>query len=811
MVLMKRSLVFLFWIMGSLAGEAQPNPGRDIQVFVFSSAQAPLSHATVSLLNADSSLVRTAITDEAGGVVFRDLMAGNYICKVTMINYQVYHTSLIDLNTKSSTSEKVLLKPEAGLLNNVTVSAKKPLVQFLPDKTVINVEAGITNAGTSVLEVLEKSPGVTIDRGGTISLKGRSGVQVMIDGKLTQLSGADLQNLLSGMNASQIETIELMDNPPAKYDAAGNAGLINIRTKKMKQKGFNGSFTIAYGQGRLPKSNNSVQLNFRNGSFNFFFNYGLNASRYLLDLYALRTYYKDDGSVASLLEQPYNTRGEGLTHSMRTGFDYYLNKRTTLGMTFTGLYLTRDNLGNSTASWKTEAGTTDSLIYTSSHNTSRLKQGGINLNARHSFNAKQELSADLDLVGYNILSSQYFENKLGIPGSEPQAAKGEVPSSLRILTAKADYTHHFDGLLWEAGWKSSRVNTDNLAQYYYKDNDWEEDLGKSNHFLYTENIHALYSSIDKKTAKWDIQAGLRYEYTSYDAKQLGNSVAKDSSFNRKYNSLFPTTFVTYKADSLNSFSFRAGRRIDRPGFQKLNPFVSIINKYTFQQGNPYFLPQYTWNFELSHLYKDILTTGISYSLIKDYFSQIFFADTAAGTIVYTEGNVGRMRNYGLSLSVQISPASWWSLTGQVNLNHKIIEGLENYKASITQMSMNLNNQFRFKKGWAAELSGFYLTKNQNDLQEVLNPTGQMSAGVSKQLFKNKGTARLTFRDIFYTQVMAGWTHFRYTNTIEYFKLMRDTRVVTMSFTYRFGKAMKGPAKRSTGGASDEIERVGTVN
>ena len=154
---------------------------------------------------------------------------------------------------------------------------------------------------------------------------------------------------------------------------------------------------------------------------------------------------------------------------------------------------------------------------------------------------------------------------------------------------------------------------------------------------------------------------------------------------------------------------------------------------------------------------------------------------------------------------------WWSLSAQGTLNHKIIEGTlwRDYNAKITQANFSINNQFRFRKGWAAELTGFYITKSQNDLQEVLDPTGQVSAGVSKQVFKNKGTFRLTARDIFYTQAMQGWTDFQ--NTLEYFKLQRDTRVVTLSFTYRFGKAIKSPARRSTGGAGTEIERVGTVN
>ena len=454
----------------------------------------------------------------------------------------------------------------------------------------------------------------------------------------------------------------------------------------------------------------------------------------------------------------------------------------------------------------------DSTVYTNSASDTKLQQAGINFNARHVFDADRELTVDADYIGYDIRSGQFFENKAAGSGGNAEASQGEIPSTLHILSAKADYSQKIGSLVWETGWKTSRVSTDNPARYTYRlpNNEWQEDLGKSNRFLYTENIHALYTNFITKAGKWDLQGGARYEYTGYKAHQLGNAITKDSSFNRNYGSIFPTVFITYKADSLNSFTLRAGRRIDRPGFQKLNPFVYIVNKYTFQQGNPYFRPQYTWNIELMHTFKGVFTTGISYNFIKDYFSQVFLSDTATGNIIYTEGNVGKMQNFGLTMSAQLSPAKWWSLSAQATLNHKRIEGVlwDTYKANITQLNLSMNNQFRFKKGWSAELSGFYLTRNQNDLQEVLDPTGQLSLGVSKQVLQNKGTIRFTLRDIFHSQTMAGWTHFQ--SVIEYFKLTRDTRVATIGFTWRFGKAMKA-VKRSGSAADDEMNRVGTVN
>ncbi len=802
------TILTLLMLASSVA--AQPPNFRFIRVSVLSIGNDSLQGATVSLYRADSSLLKTEIVI-AGVAEFKNLPAGIYFIRASHAGYNNGQSSAIDLEHHSSAEETIRLSPEDGLLANVTVVAKKPMIQFLPDKTVINVEAGITNAGATVMEVLERSPGITVDRNGNISMKGRPSVLVMIDGKMTQLSGPDLQNMLSGMSASQVDVIELIENPGAKYDAAGNAGIINIKTKKNKQKGFNGSATVAFGHGRLPKSNNSFIINSRSGQVNLFATYSNNLSRTLMDMYALRTYFRNDGSIASLLEQPYFTESKNRTHNLRAGLDYFAGKKTTLGLAFTGTSLDRDGNSRSTIDWKKQSGIIDSTISTFGLRHSKLEQRGINFNARHTFDASSELSADVDYIGYDISNYQYFENQLLAPGSVAEATQGNIPSELSIFTAKADYSKRRKNLLWEAGLKSARIDTDNAAAYYNRNgNQWEDDLGKSNHFLYTENIHAVYSSLDHKTGKWHWQAGLRYEYTGYQAKQLGNAVVKDSSFNRSYSSLFLSGFVTYEADSINSLTFRMGRRIDRPAFHKLNPFIFIINKYTLQKGNPFFRPQFTWNMELNHLFKQKLSTSITYSFTKDYFSQIFLADTTDGTAIYTEGNVGKMQNIGLSMSLQLSPATWWSLTAQAVYNHKIIEGFvwSPYKASINQVNMNLNNQFRFKKGWGAELSGFFISRNQNDLQEVLDPTGQVGLGVSKQLFQNKGTLRFTVRDIFYTQAMQGLTDFE--NSSEYFRVQWDTQVATLSFVYRFGKAMKQP-KRSGGGAADEMNRVGTGN
>lgn len=790
---------------------AQPAiPGR-INITVFSDKQTPLSPATVTLFRSkDSVLVYTRVTNAEGIATFENIPDGGYFCRISMVDHITQYTALIQVSFKETASPvpAVVMKHSNKQLATVTVSGKQALVRHTADKTIVNVEASITSAGATVMEVLEKSPGVSVDRNGNISLKGRPNVLVLIDGKPTYISGTELSNMLSSMSASQIEQIEIMDNPPAKYDAVGNAGIINIKTKKNKQQGFNGSVTANYSQGVYPKSNNSLNLNYRTGKVNFFVNYSLNTMRQFTDLYALRSYYEPDGkTISSWLKQPTFFLGYFQNHTVKSGLDYNLTKKTTIGVGFTGMHHERTGRSNASAQWLDAAGGLDSMITSDSRGGAQFKNLGGNLNARHVFSSTQELTADLDFLSYRIWNHQAFVNKLDGPGGYEQAFTGDLPSKLRILSAKADYTQRFgESLKLETGWKSSRVTTDSKADYLNRtDTGWAADLGKTNHFQYTENIHAAYGTVEKRWDKFTVQAGLRYEYTGYDATQLGNSARKDSSFSRKYNSLFPTAYLTYKVDSVNTFTFSAGRRIDRPAFQKLNPFVFVINKYTNQVGNPYILPQYTWNFELSHQFKELLVTSLSYSKTTDYFSQIFYSDPS-GVFAYSDGNVGSRENFGLSVSLQAAPWSWWNLSLQSDLVHKKIKGFVNsyYDASITQVSMNINNQFRFSKGWAAELTAFYIGRSQEDLQEVLDPNGQVSAGIAKQLLKNKATLKLNVRDIFYTQRMQGNTAFRPSN--EFFVIKRDTRVLSIALTWRFGKQLKGGTRR-TGGADSEIERV----
>ncbi|HMH21896.1 MAG TPA: TonB-dependent receptor, partial [Puia sp.] len=543
---------------------------------------------------------------------------------------------------------------KVSVLGQVTVTGKRPLTEQKIDRLVINVDAAVTNAGATALEVLEKAPGVTVDKDGHISLKGKQGVLLMMDGKPTYLSGTDLSNLLSSMNANQLDQIEIMTNPPAKYDAAGNSGIINIKTKKNRPRGFNGSFTVGYAQGKYWKTNSSLNLNYRNGSYNLFMNYSFSENRGFTDLHILRRYLATDGkTVNSIFDEPTYLNRKIANNNLKLGMDYFLSSRTTLGVVATGFISPRIFDGFSSGYLQDGLGHTDSTTYTSSLNNSRVVNGAVNLNFRHSFDSTHELTADADYIRYKSTNPQLYGNTTYYPDgtlASSNQLKGDLPSTIDIWSGKMDYSQALKkGLKLEGGWKSSLVETRNAANYFnLSGGNWVPDYGKTNDFNYRENINALYLNLNREIGKWSFQGGLRYENTNYTGHQTGNPQKPDSSFTHQYNSLFPTGFVSWQADKNDQFTLSAGRRIDRPAYQDLNPFLFFINQYTYNQGNPFLRPQYTTNLELSHIFKGVLTTTLNYSNTEAYFTDLF--RTVGDTTIFSRGNLGRLRNAGLSVN-----------------------------------------------------------------------------------------------------------------------------------------------------------------
>jgi hypothetical protein len=814
------SLVTIVLLATSLVSRAQSTASSRITGSIATINQPALAAATITLLQAkDSSVVKMSVSDQQGRYSFDKLRPGNYLLLASAVGFQKSYSQPFTVLADGATKEipAIVLNGASRELKSVTVSARKALVEQKIDRTVVNVDAFISNSGANALEALEKSPGVEVDKDGNISLKGKQSVVVLIDGRPAYLSGTDLANMLKAMQASQLEQIEIMTNPPAKYDAAGNAGVINIKTKKNKTRGFNGNVSTTNGQGVYYKNSESVSLNYRNGKVNLFSNYSFSRNNNFQQLDIYRR-YKDETTknTTAIFEQTAFMKRRNMSNNLKIGMDYFVNNKTTLGIVLSGFANPESTLGSNTSYLENAHAVLDSIVYASSDIKENWKNGSVNLNMRHQFDSTgRELTTDVDYIRYSASNKQQFINTTYDPEwtkKYDEQLKGDMPVNINIYSAKMDYTHPLkNNTKLEMGWKSSYVATDNKANYFsWNGSSWETDYSKTNFFNYKENINAAYVSVNKQlNKKWGVQAGLRFENTSYKGHQYGNPQRGDSSFSRTYNNLFPTMYVSYNANDNNQFAVSFGRRIDRPNYQNLNPFLFFLDKYTYHMGNPYLQPQYTNNIEVSHIFKGILTTTLNYSLTKNLFSETF--DQSGYATIQQDGNMGRSENIGIAVNAQVHVGKWLNSMLYTNYSYTRATGKlygDDVKLEAGTLRFNINNQFTFGKGWSAELSGWYMSRGLEG-QIILLPFGAMSTGIAKQVLKGKGTVKMSVRDILYSQKAHGDINFK--NTEAHFTNTRDSRVANLTFTYRFGKPLKNPAPRKRGGAGDEENRVGVGN
>lgn len=810
-----KQLFLLLTIMSlSVLSFAQSSTGKISGSIKDGGNQKIIDAATISLLKTkDSILVKTAITDKDGNFIFENIKNGSYFVQASSLGHSnVFSNSFTLSPDQNSFNVGVLqLIPLDKNLKEVIVTSKKLLIERKIDRTIVNVDAAISNEGTTAMDVLEKSPGVTVDKDGNISLKGKQGVLIMLDGKPSYLTGPELASLLKTMPSGNLDQIEIMTNPSAKYDAAGNSGIINIKTKKNKQKGFNGGVNLAYGQGKYPKTNNSVNFNYRNGKFNLFSNISVNYRENFNQLDILRKYKNSDKSLNAIFEQTSNEKRYNYNYNAKIGADFYASKNTTIGFVLTGFTTPSHQTGNNTSYLKSNTGVVDSIVVAASSEKSTWRNGAVNLNFRHQFDSTgKELTADVDYLTYNSHKDQDFLNSSYTSGwgiKNVDQLIGELPSLINIYTAKIDYAQPLkNGIKVETGLKTSFVETDNTAGYFSVIGAAKTpDYDKTNQFVYKENINAAYLNMNREIKKWGIQTGLRLENTNYSGKQFGNPQRQDSSFKKSYTGLFPTVFVSYKANPKNQFGISYGRRINRPDYEDLNPFLFFLDKYTYGAGNPFLKPSYAHTFELSHTYNDFLTTTLNYANTKDLFSEVF-EQKGYATIV-KQGNFGSANSASISVNAQIPVEKWWTSIIYTEYNFNDYKGLLNGEYVHVKggnYMINVNNQFKFKKGWSAELSGFYRTSGIEG-QILIHPMGQLNAGVQKQVLKNKGTLKLNVRDLLNTMKAFGNINFQSTEAT--FHQQRDSRVATISFAYRFGKPIKGTQKRNTGGAGTEQNRV----
>lgn len=816
---MKYCILLSLLFTGFISSAQQSDFHGKISILILNEKNQPAENTTVELLKQkDSSLVKAAFSDKTGAVGFDNIRYGSYLIKLSAINYttQFSEAVIISADQLSIQMPIIRLQPAAAEIQEVVVTGRKPFIQRLSDRLVVNVENSIVSAGSTAMEVLERSPGVSIDQNDVIGLRGKQGVIIMIDGKPTPLTGAELANYLRGLPSGAIERIDLITNPSARYDASGNSGIIDIRMKKDQRMGANGTITAGYGQGIYPKTNAGTTLNYRSKKINLFGNYNyayrMNLNHLILD----RNFYTAGIYQGGDLKDNYKKTPSN-NHALRVGADFFPDQKNIIGFV-----ITHDNSVFSTGSnnysividaQKQYSSTFQTQAQNDVHNQNTVA----NINFRHSFNtAGKELTADMDYGqfpnrSFTTTSTKYY--RLDGTSLQPDyILVGDQAGKLTLKTAKADYTNPLGkGAKFETGIKTSYVSSDNDAKFFDQSSGTPvDDPNKTNRFFYEEYNNAAYVNFSKDFAKFNIQLGLRGEHTHLKTKQAKGNIEFDSS----YLQWFPSAFFNFKFREDRTLGISVSRRIDRPGYAQLNPFLFLLDVNTYATGNPSLLPQFTWSYELNYTHKNINFT-LAYSRtsrnhntaiarFKDVFPGIPQADNVTVQIPI---NLKSFDYYGLTVAAPVKVNRHWNMINNANLYYNKFNGnlgITNLNRGRLTFEYSMNNTFTWGNGWVTELNGMVITGGQNGFM-VFDPQWSIAAGVQKSLWQNKASLRFNITDIFWT----GLPHalITYDNYIEKWHAYRETRVATLSFTYRFGKNTVQAARKRTTASEEERQRA----
>ncbi len=805
---MNRLFFLLVCLLVSAVIKAQSESNISISgKIIDGKTQTPLSFVDVLLYQvSDTVLVKHDMSDEKGNFRFENISPGSYYVKARLLGYQDKKSADFDITNTSVNLNEIILDGDAVALQEVTVTTKKQFVEQHADRMIINPEATITTASDNVLDILAKSPGIVVDKDGNITLKGKSGITILIDDKPTYLSTEQLAAMLKNLQATSVEKIEIMENPPAKYDAEGNSGIINIKTKRGTIRGFNGSASLGAQVGEKWRGNASVDLNYRNEKWNIFGGFwtGFNNNTYILDF--TRKFPEGDNST---FYESSEGGGHNTYNGIKIGADYYLNKDQIIGIMGKGSGWKWTGNQNTTTNIFDASGSKQRTEYTTNDEDENGSELTLNLNYRWTIDtAGKSLSADLDYAYYKYKSLSEMNTDY-IPVANPLTNQNNQSSYTSIYSIKADYEHPFnEKSKLEAGFKSSLVNIDseiNYKQFDYSTQGWDDPNKMSNRFKYSENINALYASFKHKWSnKFDIQLGLRGEHTY----SKGNNVTIDSINNQNYFNLFPTVFLQETFSEKHQTNFSYSYRIGRPSYWYLNPFVWMMNPYTYFQGNPMLQPNFSHSIKLSYTYAQKYILSLGYAYTKGDYNQIFEQNDATKITVVTWRNLSNINNADATLTIPVEIKKWCQINANMTAfynQYKLPLSGEMLEHSKVTFRGNMNVSFSLPKDWTIELSGWYMSKAIYSMFDF-DPMGSVDAGIQKQFLNKKLSLKLSVSDIFKTQKQNYTSKYQNIDVTGYQEY--DSRRLRFNLIWRFGKDNVKPARQRTTGLEEEAGRTG---
>lgn len=800
-----KKVILLLALIACTTIKANPDPETpDLKIgsiagrVIDKTLQQPVAYASIVIKSEDDQTIVTgSITLDDGSFEIGKLPDGEFTLEVQFIGYETYSQKItLEKGHRKLEVGNIAIAEAVEELSGVEVVGERTTIEQRVDRKVINVGKDLTTAGATASDIMNNLPSVNLDQQtGELSLRGNSNVRVMVDGKL---SNVPVAQLLRQIPSSSIKSIELITNPSAKYNPEGMSGIINIILHKNANIGFNGNINTGLTVGEEAKFNTSVDLNYRNGKFNLYSNFGTNIGKYVNDGFIYREVENS--------EQFFQFLNNNKSYLYKVGVDFYLNDKNTIS------FFTNQNIFNGTASGLTDVVYYDDL---SRNNTQAFAPINDNISEQYNFDYKLEFNKEGHNIELEIDHNRFKddeESDFKISGNSLFPNYIDFVDTKRTQTiANLDYVNPLDSISKLEIGVEARVfetNVDYASTGLSFDASGILRPTPSTDFVYAMDIYSAYATFGQNREKWSYQVGLRIE--DVEVKADTNAVR---SFTDSYTEIYPSAFLTYTPSEKNQFQISTSRRVDRPGLSQVNPIREWSTPLISSFGNPSLVPQFTNSYEANYtrrLEKGSITAGIFYRSINDEINRAVYVDRLdLNKLILTHDNFDNTSAYGVEISTNYKPVKWWSINGSFDLFAQTQRGIteslaeNNSSASIddiviedvevenTAYNFRINNSFTVNKKLTFQVFGFYRGQNQN-IQFSVDPMYFVNLGARYSFAEGKGTFSVNFNDVFNTMRFAfdGERPFAQTGQFNW-----ESQNVYAGISYRFGSGKNRASQR----------------
>ncbi|MFP2995219.1 TonB-dependent receptor [Spongiivirga sp. MCCC 1A20706] len=793
-------LILLFAGLQLLYGQNQTT--FKLQGMITSETNESLPYVNVLLLDAKETLIKATTTNEKGDFKIADINVGSYQIKISFIGYTTIIKQL-DFTTSDINLGTIKLQPSVEALNEVTVVGEKPVIQVAPDKTIFNVSSVIGSAGVNGLELMRKAPGVRLENENNIVVEGKTGVLIYIDGRQSYLRGDDLTAYLQSLQADTIESIEIITQPSSRFDAEGNAGIINIVLKREKGIGTRGSVSSTVTVGDFARTNNSLSLTSRLKKWNLYGSY----SNYFGRSTGFINLFRTQGD--KIFDAQTDSEYDSFSNNIRIGGDYYASDKHTLGAVISLNLNNAESRSNSrTPIVDRSTNLIDSILRAPNSSSNDTQNFTANVNYRYKDTSGVSFSTDFDFGKYKRERFNNQPNFYVTPEGDPLnevITEQDTPTDISIYAGRIDYGQNLGKGTIELGAKVSQVITDNQFDFFDVINrNSVLNVDRSNQFEYNEKIYAAYFKYNVAFKKLKLQFGLRSETTDSEGDLTTINNTANETIKLDYTDLFPSAGLTFQVNQKNSLALTYSRRIQRPNYQSLNPFEFQLDELSFRKGNPFLQPQYTDNIKISHTYKYTLTTSLSYSYVSDFFAQVTEVEGENRNFIITR-NVADNEVYNMSISYPFKINSKWSAYANVYGTYNVFTATDPSFISNSQATFGFyaQNTFKLPKKFRIEISGWYSSPSIWGGTYETQSIGSLNIALQKS-WKN-WNFKLTGNDVLYTIPWRGVTQFPNLQIVG--TGGSDSRNINFYVQYTFGNKEVKKIKERKGGIEDQKNRI----